>query len=206
MATRQECFNETLTDIAYMAGGRKYYSGDSRADIQAFIAWAREFGSVYVNHAESNDSDYMIDIETFTLAKLDASGHVPITAPQTVALSPDHIARYRDVMVTIIEGGCEYWSDFSNVQISKHDKGGEWNYESFDMRDEYAKSNDAWHTVDVQTIAKGIALIVDGRVKVRSDILAACATLRADPVNADDDAEIADCIVQAALFEEIVYG
>jgi len=34
---------ETLADIAYFAGGMKYFSGDSRADINCFICWANEF-------------------------------------------------------------------------------------------------------------------------------------------------------------------
>jgi hypothetical protein len=34
---------ETVAGIAFIAGSCNYYSGDSRADIFAFIWWAEEF-------------------------------------------------------------------------------------------------------------------------------------------------------------------
>lgn len=62
---------ETVADIAYMAGQRGYYSGDSRADMQQFIAWAEEFEGLHAG-VDWNESelDYMWEIEAFAAAKL----------------------------------------------------------------------------------------------------------------------------------------
>lgn len=40
---------ETLADIAYIAGESKYFTGDSRADVNEFILWAREFEAHHRN-------------------------------------------------------------------------------------------------------------------------------------------------------------
>lgn len=64
---------ETIADIAYTAGVHRYYSGDSRADMQTFINLAENFellydgidwnDGVYLN--EHNIPDYMEAIESF---------------------------------------------------------------------------------------------------------------------------------------------
>ena len=41
---------QTIADIAYLAGQKNIYSGDSRADISAFILWAE------CNHPQKSDS------------------------------------------------------------------------------------------------------------------------------------------------------
>lgn len=62
------------------------------------------------------------------------------------------------------------------------------------------------HHINNDLIRKGIGLILIGDVDVRRDIvdtlLEACQMMDAGDV----DAEIADCIIQAALFGEIVYS
>ena len=59
---------ETLADISYLAGNDKYYSADSRADINNFIWWAKQFEDL---HKKTNwDSvDYMTTIEAFANEK-----------------------------------------------------------------------------------------------------------------------------------------
>jgi hypothetical protein len=60
---------ETVADIAYIAGTKKYYSGDSRADINDFIYWATQFEKIHIN-TEWGNEDYIIAIENFTNEKL----------------------------------------------------------------------------------------------------------------------------------------
>jgi hypothetical protein len=67
---------ETVADIGYMAGSIRYYSGDSREDVQQFIAWANEFETRRRVHANGMETygdggvNYMLAIEQFTMDKL----------------------------------------------------------------------------------------------------------------------------------------
>jgi hypothetical protein len=60
---------EALADIAYLAGQKGFFSGDSRNDINEFITWAKEFEAV---HEDTNwdEVDYLTAIEAFTENKL----------------------------------------------------------------------------------------------------------------------------------------
>ena len=60
---------EALADIAYLAGQKGFFSGDSRNDINEFITWAKEFEAV---HEDTNwdEVDYLTSIEAFTNNKL----------------------------------------------------------------------------------------------------------------------------------------
>lgn len=53
-------------------------------------------------------------------------------------------------------------------------------------------------------VERGIQLILTGKVGIRSDLLAQVQTLFLDDV--DIDADAADCIIQAGVFGELVYG
>ncbi|SFQ72594.1 hypothetical protein [Flavobacterium akiainvivens] len=65
---------EALADIAYLAGQKGFFSGDSREDIAAFISWAKEFETM---HDETNwdEVDYHDAIEAFTFNKLRIDAH-----------------------------------------------------------------------------------------------------------------------------------
>lgn len=60
---------EAIADIAFMAGQKGFFSGDSRNDIAVFIDWAKEFENV---HEDTNwdETDYQEAIEAFTGSKL----------------------------------------------------------------------------------------------------------------------------------------
>ena len=60
---------ETLADIAYIAGDMKYFSGDSRADINCFIYWATEFEKMN-RKTDWDEVDYILAIEAFTESKI----------------------------------------------------------------------------------------------------------------------------------------
>lgn len=71
---REQRLLEAVADIAYIAGGRSFYSGDSRKDISDFIEWAVEFESHRNMSTEGVETyhgdDYMTAIEKFALKKL----------------------------------------------------------------------------------------------------------------------------------------
>jgi hypothetical protein len=60
---------EAIADIAFLAGQKGFFSGDSRCDVAEFIEWAHEFEAV---HEDTNwdEVDYCDTIEAFTLAKM----------------------------------------------------------------------------------------------------------------------------------------
>jgi len=64
---------ETVADIAFTAGFIRYYSGNSREDIQTLINWAEEFDGRFnpdVNKDQDWD-DYMTAISAFMDEKFD---------------------------------------------------------------------------------------------------------------------------------------
>jgi hypothetical protein len=60
---------ESLADIAYNAGINRFYSGDSRADMNNFIHWAKEFEAINKD-TNWNEENYMLAIEDFAIVKL----------------------------------------------------------------------------------------------------------------------------------------
>lgn len=60
---------ETIADIAYLAGQKGYYSGDSRADISKYIYWATQFEKEHLK-TDWGNTDYIIAIENYTLEKI----------------------------------------------------------------------------------------------------------------------------------------
>jgi hypothetical protein len=132
----------------------------------------------------------------------------------------------RDIMCTAFEGGCNYWAEARRVQRGG-DGGTE--YLSFDLRsaeDRVDKRLGAWVRIDPDAIERGMQRIADSRKPdaprckvapghpsashaacgVCDTIFAAVLTAIADPEGADLDAGDADCIVQAAMWGEIIYG
>lgn len=72
--TDEERLLEAVADIAYLAGSDGYHSGDSRENIQNFIAWAKEFEAGRDKTAEEESAyggeDYMSAIHAFAASKL----------------------------------------------------------------------------------------------------------------------------------------
>lgn len=61
---------EAVADIAFIAGEKNYYRGDSRKDISDFITWAKEFEEKYKNVEWGVDYDYIETIEKYVEGKL----------------------------------------------------------------------------------------------------------------------------------------
>ena len=70
---------ETIADIAYIAGQQGHYSGDSRADIHAYILWANEFEQDRWLDESGNESyngqDYMTAVQVFAEGKRREAGN-----------------------------------------------------------------------------------------------------------------------------------
>ncbi|MCA0446601.1 MAG: hypothetical protein LCH54_10270 [Bacteroidetes bacterium] len=60
---------ETIADIAYIAGYKKYYSGDSRVDMSEIISWATKIEEIHKEN-EWYDQDYMIEVEKYADQKI----------------------------------------------------------------------------------------------------------------------------------------
>jgi hypothetical protein len=107
-----------------------------------------------------------------------------------------------DFLTTCVEGGSAYWLACDHV-----DRDAEHNVIKiagcFDREED---DNSAWGDADIGTMQLGIQRILDGSVKVRSDISGTILQALIDQDKADWDAETADCVLQAGLFNEIVYG
>lgn len=85
LPSERSLIEEAVADIAYIAGCKRHYSGDSRADISDYINWAHEFEATRVDHNgeytylgraySDTGSEYMSAVEDFATAKLGAAGN-----------------------------------------------------------------------------------------------------------------------------------
>lgn len=130
------------------------------------------------------------------------------------AMSRERKEFLHGIFTTALEGGIGYWSQASAYRWSKAGDGNVDDLEKFvaivaEWDDE---KNDYLHgekdlTINRAVIQKGLRLIGDRVVKVRDDIYKnVVAADRSNGEAGDIDSEIADCIVQAGLFGDIIYG
>jgi hypothetical protein len=115
----------------------------------------------------------------------------------------------RDVLCTAVEGGIAYWAEGRKAR-----RNGDLEYLRIDLRpsaDEGAafKNGDPrneWQTIGLDQIAEGMRRIAVGETQVRSDIRKNVLYMLFDPENGDHDVEIADAIIQAAMFNKVEFG
>ena len=133
----------------------------------------------------------------------------PATLPDTVTITVTcevDKAALHGVFVTALEGGIGYWSVCTTYHWSLPD--GEDDVEGFyaDVEETETDEDDApTHRIDAACILRGLQFFAQpgqGYRRVRS---VARAVLMGDE-NVDYDAGDADCIVQAGLFGEVIYG
>lgn len=118
---------------------------------------------------------------------------------------PDSVCA--DILSIALEGGIGYWALAREIERTAGEDD-DWCYVSCMVRD-FEDPDASWMTLDYGVIRCGVERVLTGRVKIadyiRSGILAdivdwegrgGCAL----------DADAADCIVQAGLFGELVYG
>jgi hypothetical protein len=113
-----------------------------------------------------------------------------------------------NVFVTAMEGGVNYWAEVGDYHWSTGDGDTE-DHEKFGALltewDDDGQLIDE-HKVSLPTIQRGIARIVHGDELVSEDRRETIITASFLNDATDIDADLADCIVQAGLFGELVYG
>lgn len=84
--------NEAVADIAFRAGEKKYYSGNSREDMDNFIEWAKEFEAL--NHdAEwgvNTENDYIDEVLAFADAKMNKKEVWPARLIDEIEMDEDN--------------------------------------------------------------------------------------------------------------------
>lgn len=139
-------------------------------------------------------------------------------------LSNEFLSR---VLQVAAEGGCSYWAD--TVIESEEESSGADGARDFDVSD-YAEDDAEVHgderedveytvvsflaqddpsqggTLDLQGVADAIERIANEEVEVEPAIRQIIIAAVEEDDASDIDAEAADCIVQIALFDEIVHG
>lgn len=117
--------------------------------------------------------------------------------PSRIVASPQQLV---DTLITAVEGGTGYWAYVQDYIWGSGDKdfkmGYGDNYASVTLID---MDTDKSYSVTVEIIALGWQRIMDGEVHVGSHILRYM-------LEDDVDSDAADCIVQAGLFNEVIYG
>jgi hypothetical protein len=115
-----------------------------------------------------------------------------------------------DILCTAIEGGgVSYWAEGRDAK-----RDDDLNWLQIDLRPDRNEgaafkkgdSRNDWQTIGVEQIAEGMRRIATGECQVRADIRQTVLMCLVDPENADHDCEIADSIIQAAMFNELVFG
>lgn len=120
------------------------------------------------------------------------------------------------ILTTAVEGGIGYWSLITECK-RREDKDDPdylfWQEVTLvDAEDETEK----FGVVSKETIEKGVSAILSGTIGLRRDLLTQVQTLLSGETWTDShgrtlsefdiDADAADCIVQAGLFGQIVFG
>ena len=117
---------------------------------------------------------------------------------------------YLDILTTAVEGGINYWAEIHHYKWRDADGGTD--VEAHAVLTDAEALDGKMHTVCLATIRKGINLLRNGGGhhikpapewfhKKWRDAYAGCGD-----ASWDFDAGDADCVVQAGLFGEVVYG
>lgn len=137
--------------------------------------------------------------------------NAPTSAVPTITVNvPVSDKLCADIMCTALEGGIGYWCAADRI-VRTDGNEGDWRYVSFVAYDTENQDDDEEAafkpaTVDYSTIRLGLQRILSGEVPIRADLAAQCLTITRGEDEADIDAEAADCIVQAGLLGELMFG
>lgn len=114
----------------------------------------------------------------------------------TVNVSNDLLS---NILTTAVEGGTTYWA-----YILKVERDADHNVQWADFID--AETDEFQGRVTLSSVANGIERLLRPDFKVSGNIVKAVERAVCEDDAGEIDAEAADCIIQAALFDEIVYG
>lgn len=130
---------------------------------------------------------------------------VPLNIPRPTVTVGDliDIVNYAFEEGILERWGIEYL-DAKRAKLKLH--GLEHNYTySFEINDYYESDNGKVYTINVDTIRKGIELLLSGKTKVSNMII---DDIRENLNNCEIsaiDADAVDCVIQAGLYGEILY-
>jgi len=111
--------------------------------------------------------------------------------------SPEREEFLADILTTAVEGGVNYWA-YADAYIHTPSKDAA-------VLLEEAEEDECPHYVDIDSIAKGIALYLE-HLRPQNEYRKRIAEANRDNDAGELDAEDADVIVQFAIFGEIKYG
>lgn len=114
----------------------------------------------------------------------------------TATRTPQRIEFLTDIYTTGLEGGINYWATVTSYQHTTQ--------QLATITDNHDDEHP--HTIDLNTIARGIRAITTHRVHTNPAHRQRIAAADRAHDAADLDAADADAIIQAALFGEIRYG
>lgn len=98
----------------------------------------------------------------------------------------------KDILVTCVEGGSNYWATFRNVIRDK-----ELDILECEVLDR--EESEIWKKIRVEDIRRAVSLVMKPEFKVHQSYKTMIAS-------DDNDALSSDIILQAAMFGEVIYG
>jgi hypothetical protein len=107
-----------------------------------------------------------------------------------------------DVVTIALEGGINYWADYRNYRNYQWGEGPT----SVEIKDMECGMPSPWRNISHASIERGIKAIASGKVRFSAEIMGWILAGSALDDAGEIDATAADCIIQAAMFGEIVYG
>jgi hypothetical protein len=109
-----------------------------------------------------------------------------------------------DIICTAVEGGINFWAA---VSVYKWDglPPREWHAVVHRLKDDETDYVDAGLKLDIEAVARGVRLIIDGEL-VNTTMLKGIRAADKENDAAYIDSYDASAIVQAGLFGEVIYG
>lgn len=130
--------------------------------------------------------------------------------------TPERIQFLSDIITTAVEGGIGYWSQCSHYQWTEdgavHVVVGRRNLrtDAYAVVHEATDNGDGYRDeplmVDIETVARGIGRLVNKEVGIHATLRGSLLYANSENDAGEIDADLADCIVQAGIFNEIIYG
>lgn len=108
---------------------------------------------------------------------------------------------YGDVLVTAVEGGIGYWAEVKSYKWRSGDV--ECQIREIDAENQ---ASGYWHIMTEKDISRAMHRIASRKVETNPYIVKEIAGALANKDAGDIDSELADVVVQVALFDEIKYG
>lgn len=119
--------------------------------------------------------------------------------------SPEREEFLSDILITAVEGGTGYWAQASNYNHTPAANA----HVTLHEFEEDDNGVNPQHEVDLDTIEKGLKLYLNWLLKVYGEWSMELISKQHEVINNDAgefDAEVADVIVQFAIFGEIKYA